>query len=416
MKTILHCDINNFFASVEVILNPELINKPVIVCGDPENRNGIVLAKSQKAKECGVKTAETLAIAIKKCPDAVLVKPSYATYIAYSKKFFNICFQYSNLIESFGIDECWIDITHLVSKNKKEYIIAKELSRRVKNELGLTVSIGVSFSKTFAKIGSDYKKPNCITEITVDNYQSLIYPLPIEALLNIGCSMKNVLHKFNVFTIGDLANLPEEIVVKHFNKNGQDLYLKAKGSNDDTIESIFDKKNLPKSLGNGCTLSEDIFTYSDASKIILALSQYISFRLKTKNFLANGVKLTLKLSNLKVISKQSLINNSFNSADSIMFVSLELLSKIYNLGGSSLGIKAITINMLNIQSININQLSFLEKLKFLNNLETKVFDIKKKHGYDKLIRGTDIENNINLKLPKSEKEKFFSFQIFNVDF
>lgn len=228
--------------------------------------------------------------------------------------------------------------------------------------------------------------------------------------------MKNVLHKFNVFTIGDLANLPEEIVVKHFNKNGQDLYLKAKGINDDMIESIFDKKNLPKSLGNGCTLSEDIFTYSDASKIILALSQYISFRLKTKNFLANGVKLTLKLSNLKVISKQSLINNSFNSADSIMFVSLELLSKIYNLGGSSLGIKAITINMLNIQSININQLSFLEKLKFLNNLETKVFDIKKKHGYDKLIRGTDIENNINLKLPKSEKEKFFSFQIFNVDF
>ena len=173
-------------------------------------------------------------------------------------------------------------------------------------------------------------------------------------------------------------------------------------------------KNLPKSLGNGCTLSEDIFTYSDASKIILALSQYISFRLKAKNFLANGVK--LKLSNLKVISKQSLGNNSFNSADSIKFISLELLSQIYNLGGSSLGIKAITIHMLNIQSININQLSFLENLKFLNNLETKVFDIKKKHGYDKLIRGTDMENNINLKLQKIEKEKFFSFQVFDVDF
>lgn len=416
MKTILHCDINNFYASVEEKLNPFLENKPVIVCGNPENRSGIVLAKSQKAKECGVKTAETIQTAMKKCPNAILVSPSHSTYDFYSEKFFYICFQFSPLVESFGIDECWIDITHLVNKKRTAYMIAKELSSEIKKELGLNVSIGISFNKVFAKLGSDYKKPNGITEITKDNFKSLIYPLPIENLLNIGRSLKKALHKYNIFTIGDLANTSEKTIVELFGKNGLQVYLNAKGLGDDKVINTSNSETyIQKSLGNGTTLSADIFTYSEASKVILNLSQYIAFRLKSKNYFAKGLRLTIKFSNLKIASKQMLVEYSFNSADIIHDLALEILSQLYDFETMTIGIKAITINVFNIQKKLVNQTLLIDNSKSLNNLSNKVFKIKKKHGYGSIMRGSDIDNDVNLKSNQSNINDETSLQIFNDD-
>ena len=210
MRVILHADLNNFYASVEMKLNPSLEGKFVGVCGNAENRHGIILAKSENAKKLGVKTGMTINEAKKLCPDLVLVEAKHSHYTAYSKLVKNIYREYTDKIESFGIDECWLDVTDSVKMFGSGEKIADILRERVKSELGLTISVGVSFNKVFAKLGSDLKKPDGTTVISTDNYKEKVWRLPVEDLLFVGKSTAQKLKKINVKTIGDLANIDQK--------------------------------------------------------------------------------------------------------------------------------------------------------------------------------------------------------------
>lgn len=205
-KIILHSDLNNFYASVECRDNPKLRNKPVAVSGKPENRHGVVLAKNMLARQMGVKTGDAVWEARQKCPDIIFVPPRFDRYIEISKQVRNIYYEYTDLIEPFGIDECWLDVTQSMKLFSSVYDIAEEIRSRVKSEIGITVSIGISFNKIFAKLGSDMKKPDAVTEISQSNFKTSVWPLPVNNLLYAGKATTKKLEKLNIITIGDLAN------------------------------------------------------------------------------------------------------------------------------------------------------------------------------------------------------------------
>jgi len=205
-RTILHCDLNSFFASVELLSHPDLRDVPMAVCGDPEKRHGIILAKNEPAKRCGIVTAETIWQAKKKCPDLVLLPPHHDLYQVYSRKVNDIYEQYTDLVEPFGIDESWLDLTgtlHLFGDDARS--VADGIRKRVREELGLTLSVGVSFNKVFSKLGSDYKKPDATTVISRENWREVVFPLPVGSLLFVGHAAQNTLRQYGVTTIGQLA-------------------------------------------------------------------------------------------------------------------------------------------------------------------------------------------------------------------
>ena len=241
MRVILHVDLNNFYASVEMKLNPALKDKYVGVSGSVEERHGIILAKSENAKKMGVKTGMVIKDALKLCPKLVLVEANHDKYIAYSRLVRNIYRNYTDKIESFGIDECWLDVTSSIKMFGSGEKIANEIRNRVKQELGLTVSVGVSYNKVFAKLGSDIKKPDATTVISLENYKSVVWKLPIENLLFVGHSTKERLNKINILTIGDLALAEDDFISKKFGKWGVTLQKYARGEDDSEV--LFDDES-----------------------------------------------------------------------------------------------------------------------------------------------------------------------------
>ncbi len=213
MRKILHCDANNFYASIECMLDPTLKDKYVAVSGNPDKRHGIILAKNQKAKECGVKTGDVIWEAKRKCPNLVLVPPQFDKYVYYSNKIFDIYCQYTDRVEPFGIDECWLDVTGSMRLFKSATAIADELRERIKKEIGITISVGVSFNKIFAKLGSDMKKPDATTLISPDNFKSKVWPLDVSDLLMIGRKTEAKLKGLGINTIGDLANTNVDVLI-----------------------------------------------------------------------------------------------------------------------------------------------------------------------------------------------------------
>ena len=213
-KIILHCDANNFYASCECALNPSIKDQPVAVTGEVSKRNGIVLAKNELAKKYGVKTGDVIFEAKRKCPDLVCVRPHHKVYEKYSRRIRSIYEEYTDKVEPFGIDECWLDITDTLKFFGSAMDVANTLRKRVKEELGLTISVGISFSKTFAKLGSDMKKPDAVTVISFDNFKSMTYHLPLSSIIGIGRKLEAKLNRLNIFTLGDLAKYDENIIKK----------------------------------------------------------------------------------------------------------------------------------------------------------------------------------------------------------
>ena len=237
-RVILHCDMNSFYASVECLYNPSIRNKPVAVGGSVEKRNGIILAKNDVAKRFGVKTGDALWQARQKCPNLVIVPPDFKKYIKLSRLAVEIYNSYTNLVEGFGLDECWLDVTgstHLFGSGEE---IAEAIRQRVKTELGITCSIGVSFNKIFAKLGSDMKKPDAITVITKDNYKSTVWPLPVEDLLFVGRATKQKLNRYGIKTIGDLACSNLSFLETLLGKWGSYLWGYANGLDASTVRDI----------------------------------------------------------------------------------------------------------------------------------------------------------------------------------
>lgn len=261
-RVILHSDCNSFFASVEASLNPELKETAFAVCGDPEFRHGIVLAKNEKAKKYGVQTGEPIWKAKMKCPKLVTVTPHYKFYKEYSQRIFNIYCRYTDLVEPFGIDECWLDVSGSLNLFGSGKEIADELREVIKKEIGVTVSVGVSYNKIFAKMGSDYKKPDATTEITVNNFKELLYPLPVGDMFMVGRRTAEKLRSVGLINIGDIAMCDLRVLERILGENGKTLWNYVNGYDYSPVLP-FDYKEAYKSIGNGATFKRDLVDFTD---------------------------------------------------------------------------------------------------------------------------------------------------------
>lgn len=329
MRTILHSDCNGFYASVESLLHPELRGKPLAVAGDAENRHGIILAKNEEAKKFFVKTGEAIWQAKNKCPELVVVEPHFDQYMRFSKLAKEIYAEYTDRVESFGLDEAWLDVT---GNTQSGYEIAKEINRRVKEELGITVSIGVSFNKIFAKLGSDYKKPDAITKIDFngeDGFKKKVWPLPCGDLLYVGKSTKKKLHTMGIYTIGDIANTEAEILRSNLGKWGEVLHTFANGMDSSPVAQ-FDRHPDVKSIGNSTTTPRDLTNYSDVKMIVQILSDSVARRMRELCFKAGVVTIYVRDNQLFSFTRQGHLSNFTNHTRDIRDKVLELFRENYN--------------------------------------------------------------------------------------
>ena len=303
-RVILHCDLNCFFASVELLRYPALRDVPVAVCGDPESRHGIVLAKNEAAKQLGVKTAETIWQARQKAPHLITLPPHHSLYREYSRKVNAIYGQYTDLVEPFGIDESWLDITnsmHLFGGDGKA--IADQLRERLREELGLTISVGVSFNKIFAKLGSDYKKPDATTVIDRGNWQAIVWPLPVGDLLGVGRSTQKLLRQYGVETIGQLAAFPRQTLETLLGKHGTQLHDYANGLENSPVRPQHEAEPV-KSVGNGTTFPQNLTRWEEVRSGLAVLSDSVAGRLRRQGLYCGGVALTIRNAQFRQFSRQ----------------------------------------------------------------------------------------------------------------
>ncbi len=328
MRTILHSDCNGFFASVECLYNPQLRDKPVAVCGDKDKRHGIILAKNEIAKKFNVKTGEPIWQAQQKCPELVTASAHYDRYIRFSKMCREIYSDYTEFIEPFGLDEAWLDVTGSTLIHGSGEKIAQEIRYRVKKELGITVSIGVSFNKIFSKLGSDYKKPDAVTVITKENYKELVWNLKASELLYVGRATEKKLRQLGVFTIGDLANYPLELLRKNFGKWADILYSFSNGLDFSPVMKS-DETSAVKSIGNSTTAIRDLENFEDAKIIFMVLCDSVCRRMREQGFRAKTVCISIRNTELFTITRQKKLDLSTNLNNDVLNACLELFKENY---------------------------------------------------------------------------------------
>lgn len=293
-RVILHSDLNNCYASIECMLHPELRGKYIAVCGNTAERHGIVLAKNQLAKKCGVKTGDVIWEAKQKCPQLTIVPPHMDQYLKYSKVVREIYLRYSPEVESFGIDESWISLTGSpLLKERSPVEIADEIRETVKAEVGLTVSIGVSFNKVFAKLGSDMKKPDAVTEIRPDSFKNQVWPLPASDLLYVGRATAEKLSRYGIHTIGDLAQTDRDFLMRMLGANGSKLWAFANGLDNSRVMPCEYEAPI-KSVGHGITCTEDLVSEHEVRQVFLELSQEVGLKLRKNKLAATGVRISVR--------------------------------------------------------------------------------------------------------------------------
>ena len=302
-RTVLHIDMNSCFASIECLHQPAIRDKPVAVGGDVEARHGIILAKNQIAKKYNIKTGEALWQARQKCPELVIVQPHYDLYLRFSRLARQIYSEYSPQVEPFGIDECWVDMTGIEKLNKGAEALANEIRERIKFELGITVSIGVSFNKIFSKLGSDYKKPDAVSVFTRENFRERIWPLPVSDLLYVGPATTRKLSKYGIHTIGELAQTDPQYLQDWFGKLGFVLYSFANGLDTTPVCSTGDEAII-KSVGNSTTAPRDLSCDDDASIIYWMLSESVAERMRDDGFLCRTVQIYVRDNELNWFERQ----------------------------------------------------------------------------------------------------------------
>lgn len=328
-RIILHIDINNCYASIEQKLNPELKGKPIAVCGSQEDRRGIVLAKSEEAKACGVKTAEAVWQAKQKCKDLITVKPHSEEYSKHSKMAQNLYYEYTNLVQPFGIDECWIDVTDSINLFGSAENIANEILFRMREEVGLTVSIGVSFNKIFAKLGSDMKKPNAITYITKENFKDVVWGLKANELLSIGRKSNEKLRKFGINTIGDVANTEPMLLESFLGSQGYLMWKYANGLDDSkVVDAVSVYSN--KSISNGFTCRTDLSSRLEVRQAFAVLAQRVSSRLIKDGVKCECVQVTIKYNDFKKEQFQTTLKVPINTSVGLLEVAMSLVDDRYD--------------------------------------------------------------------------------------
>jgi len=326
MRTILHSDLNNFYASVECAYDPSLRHRPMAVCGDPEARHGIVLAKNMLAKQAGIKTGEAVWQARQKCPGLVVVPPNHRRYVHFSRMMRAIYARYTHQVEPFGMDEAWLDVTgHAMSGEA----IADELRARAREELGLTLSVGVSFNKIFAKLGSDMKKPDATTVISAGNYRDKVWPLPADALLYVGPSTRRRLADRNLRTIGDVARCDPGALREALGKTGDVLWCYANGMDRSPVMAE-DEAAPIKSVGNSTTPPKDIRDDAEAHGVLLALAESVAGRLRDQGLRGSSVCLWVRDCELRSFTAQRRLPASTALASEICRCAMELFCRHYH--------------------------------------------------------------------------------------
>ena len=347
-RVILHCDINSFYASIELLDHPEYRNVPMAVSGDPASRHGIILAKNEPAKKYGIRTAETVWQAKRKCPNLVLLPPHREKYRDYHQRINAIFLDYTELVEPFSIDESWLDVTgsrKLFGSGKE---IADTIRRRVRDELGLTLSAGVSFNKIFAKMGSEYRKPDATTVISRENYQAVLWPLPVSDFFFVGRATASRLSGIGIETIGDLAEAEESVLIRLLGKQGSKLRQAARGE-DETPVRRYDEKKQAKSVGNGVTFPRDLTEEDDILAAITSLSDTVSARLRKAGLRAGGVKVDIKDPSLVTISRQMKLDDPTDRAADIIRAAMDLIRGTVAPGSP---IRLLTVTAIHLEEKN----------------------------------------------------------------
>ena len=328
-RIILHCDLNCFFASVELLDKPALQNVPVAVCGDPASRHGIILAKNEPAKRMGVQTAETVWQAKQKCPHLILLPPHHSLYADYSRRVNTIYGQYTDLVEPFGIDESWLDVTgslHLFGGDARQ--LADDIRARLRQELRLTISVGVSFNKVFAKLGSDYKKPDATTVISRENWRDMVWPLPVGDLLFVGRAARRTLSQFGVETIGQLAACKPELLEQLMGKAGLQLYRYANGLDDAPVRPQHEQEPV-KSVGNSTTFPENLTRWEQVRGGLQMLCDSVAARLRQQGLYCGGVAVGVRDAQFRTVSRQMRLSGPTHLMRDIYDAALELTGRIW---------------------------------------------------------------------------------------
>lgn len=328
-RIILHSDCNCFYASVECALNPALKGKPVAVSGNPEKRHGIILAKSEEAKKFGVKTGEVIWQAKKKCPQLITLPPNFSKYVEYSKSVKEIYYKYTDMVESFGLDEAWLDVTGSTRLFGNGYETAQKIRSRIKKELDITVSIGVSYNKIFAKLGSDYKKPDAVTLINKSNYKHMVWSLPAEDLLYVGSATKKKLNSLGIFTIGQIANTPVDILKKNLGKWGQMLHSFANGNDTSTV-ALYGETSPVKSIGNSTTSPRDLKDITDVKIIMGVLADSVARRMREQGLSCMLVSITVRDNSLCSFTRQKKLLSYTDITSEILSTGLALFKESYS--------------------------------------------------------------------------------------
>lgn len=392
-RVILHSDCNSFYASCESLLNPELKKVPMAVCGNPENRHGIILAKNELAKKYDIKTAETVYQALRKCPDLVLVRSHHSFYEEISKKCNDIYKEYTDMVEPFGIDESWLDVTHSQRLFGSGEEIAENIRARFKDEIGITCSIGVSFNKSIAKLASDYKKPDAVTVIDKNNFKNMVWPMPVSVLLYAGKNATQSLNKHNIYTVGDLAQSDRNTVIKHLGKLGGQLHDYANGMDDSPVETIY-AEHTPKSVSNGTTFAHDLTEKEEIKTGIMLLSDTLSTRMKEQHVKCTVLSIQIKYSDFSVVSRQKQLDFSTNLMHDIWTICLELFYEIYN----KKAVRAITLGGAQLvpDTDSFMQFSFFDddSRQKREDLEGTLDSIRKKYGTQAVSVGTLLDNDL----------------------
>ena len=397
-RVILHCDLNNYFASVECIKNPNLKSFPVAVCGNTAERHGIVLAKNNIAKKFGVITGEPVVYAKNKCRNLVIIPPNYEDYIRYSNIVKNIYYQYTEMVEPFGIDECWLDVTDSESLFGSGYDIAWKIKEQVKAETKLTLSVGVSYNKAFAKLGSDMKKPDAVTVITKENFKSKVWNLPADTLLGVGHKARIVLRRYCINTIGDLANASPEFLQKRFGKNGLLMNAFANGL-DPTPVMAMDYTPPLKSIGHGITTTRDLKTNEEVFDILVELAQVIGDKLKAADIMAKGVTVSVRDSALTDKVMQCQLPYATQSSMVLVKYAKELFANKYVWHNH---IRSVTIRAINLKVPGTpEQLSLFvdyDKQTKIETVETVVSNIRNKYGTYAINPAVHYKSNLSLNI------------------
>ena len=399
-RKILHVDQNCFFASVEMKNHPELRNVPMAVCGDQERRHGIVLTKNPLAKKAGIQTGEVIWQAKQKCPNLVVVDAHYSDYSYYSEKAFEMYCQYTDRVEPFGMDECWLDLTNISGTGSLEET-ADEIRTRVQNELGLTCSVGGSFNKIFAKLGSDYKKPDATTIITRENFRDFVWPLPASDLLFVGHSTKKRLSRINVNTIGDLAALPLPYIESYLGKNGAVLWAYANGLDESPVHLATDQRII-KSVGNSATTSRDMVCDADIWKTIMSLSDQIASRMRRYGLFGYTIQIWVRNSELESYQKQQIMSVPTNHDIDIARVAMDLFKRSYpwDKAVRSIGVRVMQVCPAeSCRQISIFDPDYIRDEK--SEIEKVIDDLRLRFGEQAIFRGVLLDTHSDL-LPEGQ--------------